>query len=349
MKERLIYTDFLKIIACLAVITIHATAVFITSHNIQTDGWMTAQFYDASCRWAVPIFIMVSGVFILKTNLKKGINMSLKTFKILLVWSVIYFIGNATLKNKLYIFNIDFAETNNFFKGFFNANISAHLWYLYMLIGLYITMPFLKKIIENSTKRELQFFILVGIVVAIVIPTINGFEWFSLYKNFIPKLFLNMFTYFVVYLSLGYYINKYNIDKKYRLIIYILGIISFFSTYYLTKNLSLIDGKINQTFYKYYSINVFFVSVSLFVFFRNYDFNKLGYKINNSIFFIVKNTFGIYLIHQLVLSFLDKLNWNVKMSNPLFSSPIVVLTCFIISLVIIFVINKIKILKKILL
>lgn len=349
MKERIIYADFLKIIACVAVIVIHATATIIYRENIYTNGWMTANFYNSISRWAVPIFIMVSGLFFINFDLKKSLKMSLKTIKILFVWSFIYFVGNATLKNKFYIFDLDFKEIIVFIKNFLKGSISPHLWYLYMLVGLYLSMIFLKKIVENSNKRELQFFIAIGFITYIVIPTITNFQIFSLLRTFTSKLYLNMFGCYFVYLLLGYYINKYNIEKKYRIIFYIAAVFSLFLTYALTRHLSFIDNKINEIFYGNSSINVFFVSVGVFLLFRNINFVTLKDNYKKCIYNIVNKTFGIYLVHQLVINTLNRFNFNLKLFNVALSTPVVVAACFIISYCIIWFIDRNKILKKILL
>lgn len=348
MKERVVYADLLKIIACIAVITIHVTATIIYRENIKIDGWMTAHFYNSLCRWAVPIFVMVSGLFIVNFDFKKGLKMSLKTFKILFVWSFLYFLGNATIKNKFYILNFNFKEMKLFLKNFLNGNISPHLWYLYMLVGLYISVIFLKKVIKNSSKKELQIFILIGFIYSILIPTMANFPAFAIYKVFSSKMYLNIFSCYFMYLVLGYYIHTYNVEKKYRFVIYALAIVSLILTYTVTKTLSLSDGKINETLYRNSSINVFFVSLGLFLFFKNAGFEKMKDKYKDYASKLVSKTFGIYLVHQIVINVLNKIGFNLKMFNVFGSTLVVVFVCFVISLVFVMVVDKIKILKRIL-
>lgn len=349
MKQRILYADLLKIIACVAVITIHATVPIIYREDISMNGWMTANFYSSISRWAVPIFVMVSGVFVFNFDLKKNLKMSLNTVRVLLVWSLIYFVANAMLKDKFYIFKLSFNDLKTFLNHLLNGSISPHLWYLYMLIGLYIVNIFIKKIIDNSSKKELLFLISILFINSIVIPTISNFKILFIYKTFVSKLYLNTFSCYSMYLLLGYYINKHNIKKIYRMVFYFLSVFNLFLTYHLTKYFSLIDGKLNVAFYRNSAINIFFVSLGLFLFFRNIVSDKINNKISKYSYYIVNKTFGIYLVHQLVLNVLSKLGINLKMFNVRYSTLIVVLICFGISFILTVLIEKNKILRKVLL
>ena len=59
--------DILRILACIAVITIH-TAGSIDYHGLAEPGsfdWIFGETLDALSRWSVPIFAMLTGVFFL--------------------------------------------------------------------------------------------------------------------------------------------------------------------------------------------------------------------------------------------------------------------------------------------
>lgn len=52
----------------------------------------------------------------------------------------------------------------------------GHLWYLYLLVGLYLLLPFYKKIAAHSTKRELLYLIIVYAVFLSLLPMLDMLE-----------------------------------------------------------------------------------------------------------------------------------------------------------------------------
>ena len=81
------------------------------------------------------------------------------------------------------------------------------------------------------------------------------------------------------------------------------------------------------------------VSVGIFLFFKNYQFtnDRLILGIN----FISKYSYGIYLVHVLILIFLSKIGLNNKLFNPILSIPLITFLCLTISGSIVFLLNKI--------
>ena len=62
------------------------------------------------------------------------------------------------------------------FKGFTNfltGNGWSHLWYLYMLVGLYLLMPLFKKITEHVRVKELWYLLLILVFFLSLIPILK--------------------------------------------------------------------------------------------------------------------------------------------------------------------------------
>ena len=67
--KRLVYLDWLRILAALAVVTIHVSASVVTdSAQEYKSPWMAGNFYDSIGRWCVPIFVMISGALMLSSK-----------------------------------------------------------------------------------------------------------------------------------------------------------------------------------------------------------------------------------------------------------------------------------------
>ena len=62
---RLIYADLMRVAAMLAVIVIHVSAGWLESLPVGTADWHALNAWDSLTRWAVPVFVMCSGMFLL--------------------------------------------------------------------------------------------------------------------------------------------------------------------------------------------------------------------------------------------------------------------------------------------
>ena len=129
-------------------------------------GWMEQVIIAAISRFAVPCFIMISGVI----WLHKGNDVSIKSlwkkriprlFTSLLFWSILYAIFTEWSNKKFEIYR--------FVKNVFCGNY--HLWFLYMFIGVYTVIPLIQYI-SKSEKLFRYLLVLSGIFTS-VIPTMK--------------------------------------------------------------------------------------------------------------------------------------------------------------------------------
>ena len=75
--NRILYPDILRILAVFAVMMLHVSATGFYSNPVQSFTWQVVNFvnfYECMVRWAVPVFVMVSGMFLL--NPQKEITLS---------------------------------------------------------------------------------------------------------------------------------------------------------------------------------------------------------------------------------------------------------------------------------
>lgn len=114
-NKRIVYADLLRIFATFAVIVLHVSASKWSDTPVKDFNWQIYNLYDSLVRWAVPIFVMLSGMFFL--NPEKFISTSniIKKyiFRILLaiiVWGLFYqayeIIGKFIFKNESITFKI---------------------------------------------------------------------------------------------------------------------------------------------------------------------------------------------------------------------------------------------------
>ena len=137
----------LRAFATISVIILHvASTISLEYPDIPKSYLFTSIFFDSAMRWCVPIFIMLSGSFALEhydgrigVFLKKMFQRIILPF---LFWSTVYlvFFSWAQLSEHQTITHLLSFIFNQFLIG-----TASHMWYVYVIVSLYLTFPFLSK------------------------------------------------------------------------------------------------------------------------------------------------------------------------------------------------------------
>lgn len=65
--KRLVYMDWLRVLATIAVVTIHVSAGYVSVLDANNASrWMAGNLFESISRASVPIFVMISGALLLK-------------------------------------------------------------------------------------------------------------------------------------------------------------------------------------------------------------------------------------------------------------------------------------------
>ena len=102
-SNRIVYCDVLKILASIAVVLIHVCSNWWYALDVKSKSWMVINIFDSLCRWAVPVFLMLSGATLMdyrkhydtKTFLKKRV---LRTVIPFLFWSIVVLVWKICTK-----------------------------------------------------------------------------------------------------------------------------------------------------------------------------------------------------------------------------------------------------------
>jgi len=335
-NKNILWIDYLRVFATFGVIIVHTTYALLYKYgSVSSFDWWTGNFYGSFVRFGVPIFLIISGTLILpKTYQSIGEYLKKRFLRILfpfLFWSFIYIAGNLYLKiaegEHLTIF-----ESLKFILVQFRDGASFHLWYIYLILGLYLFFPIIGKWLNNSSKREIEYFIVIWLIAI--------FAALPFMKNFVPKIEIMYFSGYIGFPVLGYYLSKtaFNFDgkKSVYLLFVLAGVaVTMFGTNFIVKQ----EGFFVESFYNYLTPNVILLSAGIFLLFKN--FAGFSEKTNSVIIFIGKYSYGIYLVHILVLWLLAKFGFSYTLISPIVGIPITGFLCLIISTFIIFIINKI--------
>ncbi|WOV84916.1 acyltransferase family protein [Sporosarcina jeotgali] len=336
--KRLVYLDWLRILAALAVVTIHVSAGVVTDNAQDYESpWMAGNFYEAISRWAVPMFVMISGALMLSSTREITIVSFLKKklAKILIpliAWSIIYY-ANEVRKGEI-PFSIQ-----DFIKRLATDDIMYHLWFLYMIAGLYIITPLLKILIQHAKRKDIEYFLILWLFASVFS------KWLEYFIGYSFKIELFFVTHYIGYYVLGYYLFTFDFHAKWKNIMYIGGFIGFITTFFMTYHESLkLDEPLEQFWYDEHSPNVLLMVIALFMLFKS---TKIGNAKLPWVGTVISHaSFGIYLIHVLVMQTLYQQFEFVWINlHPIIGIPYKVLLVVTISTLLVFIIKKIPVLR----
>jgi surface polysaccharide O-acyltransferase-like enzyme len=359
---RLLWADILKILAMFGVILLHVSAPFVVPFE-ETFKWWVGNIYDSLSRWCVPLFVMVSGALVLP----KAGELPLRQFfrvrvvRILvpfLAWSAAYFLY------RIYVRGEDLA-LSAFFIKLITEPIYYHLWFIYMLIVLYLFAPALSAFLNKTRRKYAWYLVALWFLWASILPFFDTPLDFETY--FTPDMDdyspLRLSGYFL----LGYLLKDWHIQSADRIFLALLiflagGAATIFGTYWMSRS----AGEFHPFFYKYFSVTVVMMTVSLFIFIKSIFHApspvaaqgekrfRLSYP--KILRLVGGSVFGIYLSHALVLELLSngRLGFTVDHTSAfglemplLWSVPFFALSIFVASMIPVLLIRLVPILRKI--
>lgn len=344
-EKRCYYLDVLRVCACLAVIMIHSSASYL-SEDIDSLGFWIGNIMDSLSRFAVPIFVMISGALMLdeqKNFIKeKMVNRIKKMIIFFVFWSSIYCVFFEILKPQI----LDKEEVLliEVIKKLITGHY--HLWYIYMIIGLYLITPLLRLWIKEINKKYIEYFIGLSLLFVFFIPQVLriGEYYCDFYKdiktalNYLDLKYVGGFT---TYFITGWYLHNFNINKK---PIYILGVLALLITVFGTWALSYTTQSDIQLYDNMY-INIYFQSIMVFVYIKN-RFSIHHNKENRTISFIANCSLGIYAIHAAIVSLASKYLFSIGVHNVFICIPVVFSLSLGISILGCIIIKRIPIIKN---
>ena len=336
-KEKQIYISVLNILACFGVVMMHCNCVFWT--RPLGWKWISANFIEASFYFAVAVFFMISGVTLLDYSERYSTkDYFIKRFKKavfpFLVWSSIAFVYQTVLAFR----HGETPDLNiiHVIDNIINARYMSVYWFFIPLFSVYLSIPVLAKV--QDKVNTYQYAVILGFIFTSALPLILNILSLGYNTTFIPGVVCGH-----LYLTLlGYLLAKMELSKKQRYVIYVLAILGWSAQFFGTGMLS--DTEEVFTLFKGdYNLPTVLQAMGVFVFIRyNAVFlNKAETVIN----WLAKRTFGIYLIHMYLITYLPKI-FSIETEGILWRT-IGAAGVFLLGAIIIWIMQKIPGIRKI--
>lgn len=340
-NNRILYFDILNILACFSVVLLHCNGI-VHMYN-DTAEWKGSLVIEVIFYFAVPIFLMLTGANLMGYRQKYDTKTFFKKRFLKVVIPFIFW-SSAMVIWKTHTGALEVTEwsVSNLLNIFFVNEEETLYYFMFIIIGIYLTIPILSVLAEEKNRKILWYAVIAMFFTDTVFPVLG--EAFDIaYNGYLSVLFDGH----IIYVLLGYLLSTEDFDKKKRYIIYALGVLSCILRYFVTCNLSARDGETNRLLFSYTQFHAVFLASAVFVFVKNIKWDKFikKDKIKNILAKISGCSFGIYLIHKIVMHYEGRI-MGLNEYSLTWRLGIPILT-YLITLLIVYILKKIPVLKRI--
>lgn len=330
----------LSVFACFGVVCMHTGSFWSFSKSL---NWVAGNAVESFFYFAVPVFLMISGATLIDYRkryttaeyFKKRISKTLIPF---LFWSIFALFFNRILWgagsvsfNPLDIIN-----------SVINTKYVGIYYFFIVLFSVYLSIPVISLIPEESRRKGFLYIIVTAFTVNSLLPFILSLTGGRINHN-------GNFSFYacggyMFYPIIGYYLENYELQKKVKAAVFTAGFIGLAVHFTGTLLLSWRAGEIVKTFKGYDSVFCILYSSAVYLLFKLFPFEKLPKFIVSAIGFFGGQTFGIYLIHMLLMRLaVSKFNFSPVNST---ARLVYAVFLFLLSGIIIKILQKIPFVKR---
>ena len=339
---RVLKYDVLRVIACFAIVLLHVSASYWSVVDIYGSEFVVMTVYNSLTRFAVPVFFMLSGLFLVSPE-RENVKVGKRVLKIILlfyIWSAFYAFQGVAVD----------ALTGQFSQEAWNGALQrfvfghVHMWFLQMLAGFYILIPVARQLCVK--KEGVQYFLMLWVVFRFIIPySTEALGWTTLQAR-IDSLGLDLLVGNFGYFLLGYYLSIVDIKKEIRRIIYVLGIVGLGLTAFLTIRTCMESGTYVEKWFSPSSPNVLIMCVAIFTAFK---YSKVFEQSKRPQIWITlaRYTFFVYMFHMFIIEKLNLFGITTVSFPAIVSIPVLTIITFVVSLIGAFVADHIPFIRKI--
>lgn len=314
-RDRLIGLDLLKIVSAFMIVIIHASSGVFNNHELGSLVWKEGLVLNALTRFAVPIFLMISGALLLgrKISLGRAIKKALVAGIALFVWSFSYVVTRRILWN-------DGDVIHDTVMLLFKRGPSGHLWYGYLLVWIYLFAPILNSLYYALSEKMRLYFVLLGLMIPSLLDAV--INYFSLDGQILQNpFFIYMHLGYIVIMFIGRMIFENR--KKWSAILGIIStMVGFLITVALTVGISRRMGASTHTFFDELEISNVLYAFGIMLLVCKLDWKGIDTPVKKIIVKVSELAMGIYFSHVLIMWLIgdtvsiNGMTFNIENSVP---------------------------------
>ena len=321
--SRVVWLDVVRLVAMFTVVCCHCTDPFNFYPGTAPDIGrikLWGAVYGAFLRPCVPLFVMITGALLLPVSTSASVFYKKRIPRVLwpfLLWSLLYalfpwltgvlglapetmqvffpYSGEEAMRQSLgvslgYVAGIPL----NF------SPIAVHMWYIYLLIGLYLYLPVFSAWVEKASRKAQRNFLAVW-AVTLFIPYfqefVDGYLWGTCSWNAFGMLYY--FAGFNGYLLLGHYLRntEWSLGRTIAVGIPLFAAgyaVTFLGFRYMTADPDCTPEGL-ELFFTYCSPNVLAMTLPVFMLCKKVRVRSVS--VRNALADLTACGFGVYMIH----------------------------------------------------
>ena len=199
---RINYLNSLRLLATLSVVFLHTSARLLDAREITNlDTQFGLSCYKYTMQFGVPVFIMISGALFLNPSKEVGFGLFGRKYVKRIVSALVIF-GLPMCLIETYFSKQGGGGAINSIIHFATGHSWAHMWYLYMLIGLYLITPVIKPFVVKASNKDWLAALGLFVCPVIIIPDFEcRGSWIDRVYDFFHSLFVYLFVGILVVLE----------------------------------------------------------------------------------------------------------------------------------------------------
>lgn len=344
-KNRILYLDFMRILACVLVVGVHVSAMCLEQEDVTGINFKVMNGLDCLSILGVPLFVMISGALLLdEAYPDDGKHLYLHKIPRLVF---IYFFWRVAYNTLSFVQNgMEWGYENIKQEIVLNSLLGKgiyHLWFLPMLAVLYLVTPFLKSFAAD--RKKCFWFCGLCFLYAVFFPTILKYDF--PYRTIVSALYdqfsCSMFSGYVGIYVLGHVLHRFlpPLSKKWLWLSGCAGTVMLGLEIAACNQESERLGKLSTILNTPFSVNAFVASACIFIIVKN-----LWRRESRMVGRLTKLTFGVYLVHPLFLGLYRECGFDTLFAPAFIAVPTVTLVITAVSMLVTFLFSEIPLVKK---
>lgn len=341
-EARHVYLDALRALAIVMVVAVHTVSNLMYKYNtLPAAWWWIANIVDSLSRACVPLFVMVSGALLLAPEREESLRVFFgkrlrKVLLPFLIWTVVYVLWRL-------FYHQETLSAGDILTGFYEGTLYGHLWFVYMLLGLYLATPLLRALVRGANERTLRYFIGLWFIIVSLVPLAN------LLTGAAPGVGFVVATGYTGYFVLGFVLHRSPVrpGAGWAAAAGAAALVTMFGTYWITlRN----GGQYDGLFYDYLSPNVIIMTVFLFMLARSLPWEAMLQRsraVKLTLTALSSTSYSIYLMHVLVLEVFKQNRLSATSIHPLVGIPLTIGATLVVCVAVTLLMRRVPLLKEV--
>lgn len=335
------YISKLRILAIYMVVAAHVAIWLAMAGEPFTLHWWIESWIFYLAHFSIPVFVMISGALLLDDSRRESAGTFYRRRMVrvgipLVVWTAAYLLVRVFIDHE----ELSFGRV---LQLILTGDPYFHLWFLYMIVGLYLITPPLRTFVRCAGQAERILVIVIGLVLANAYFQTDVLLWGN------QRSIFTMFVPWIAYYLCGYELRRIDpakVPSRYLVLAVLVaaGYLAAFSGVFMEKA----GGVGTRYLFDYFSPPVIFLSVAIFwaAYLRGTTGKDLQGHAKTALEWVASTTLGVYVLHPLVLVYLRRQLGNHAGGNFLLAVTAVPLATFIVCYGITSLLMNIPILRR---